>query len=272
VHPALHVLAGGVVVLLLYLVPVIGLFTYLLVGVLGFGAVCYTVLGTFRNSREHRTAAMAGGPAAPRGGPTGAASGPAPGSATGPQPAESAASVAPGAASGASGAASGASGAASDASGASGAASTGPAAGTGPAVDPAAVAAVETLPRAGFWIRIAALALDVVLVSIVLSILTAPHGERPRMELLALAAYGAAMWKWKSTTVGGIVCDLKVVRLDGRPIDWGTAVVRALGCFLSLAIVGLGFLWIAFDQEHQAWHDKIAGTVVVRVPKGAPLL
>jgi uncharacterized RDD family membrane protein YckC len=276
VHPALHVLAGGLVVLLLYLIPVIGLFTYLLVGVLGFGAVCYTVLGTFRNSREHRTAAMAGGPAAPRGGPTGAASGPAPGSAPGPQPAESAESGAPGATSGAPGAASGASGAASGASGAatgaSGAASTGPAAGTGPTVEAAAVAAIQTLPRAGFWIRIAALGLDALLVAIVLSILTQPHGDPPRFELLGLAAYGAAMWKWKNTTVGGIICDLKVVRLDGRPIDWGTAVVRALSCFLSLAVVGLGFLWIAFDQEHQAWHDKIAGTVVVRVPKGAPLL
>ena len=44
--------------------------------------------------------------------------------------------------------------------------------------------------------------------------------------------------------------------------------MRALGCFLSLAVVGLGFIWIAFDGAHQAWHDKIAGTVVVRVPKG----
>jgi len=111
----------------------------------------------------------------------------------------------------------------------------------------------------------------VVLVSIVLGILAEPHGERPRMELFALAVYGATMWKWKSTTVGGIVCDLRVVRLDGQAIDWGTAVVRALSCFLSLAVVGLGFIWIALDPEHQAWHDKIAGTVVVRVPKGTPL-
>jgi uncharacterized RDD family membrane protein YckC len=36
--------------------------------------------------------------------------------------------------------------------------------------------------------------------------------------------------------------------------------------------VGLGFFWIAFDEGNQAWHDKIAGTVVVRVPKGVPLV
>jgi uncharacterized RDD family membrane protein YckC len=80
------------------------------------------------------------------------------------------------------------------------------------------------------------------------------------------------MWKLKGATVGGIVFDLHVVRLDGRPIEWETAIVRALGCFLSLAVVGLGFIWIAFDDGSQAWHDKIAGTVVVRVKKGVPLV
>jgi uncharacterized RDD family membrane protein YckC len=71
---------------------------------------------------------------------------------------------------------------------------------------------------------------------------------------------------------GGTVFDLRVVRLDGRQIDWETAIIHALSCFLSLAVAGLGFFWIAFDDAHQAWHDKIAGTVVVRVPKGVPLL
>jgi uncharacterized RDD family membrane protein YckC len=65
---------------------------------------------------------------------------------------------------------------------------------------------------------------------------------------------------------------LQVVRLDGREIDWATAIVRALGCFLSLAAAGLGFIWIAFDNGKQAWHDKIAGTVVVRTAKGLPLV
>jgi uncharacterized RDD family membrane protein YckC len=87
-----------------------------------------------------------------------------------------------------------------------------------------------------------------------------------------LAIYGAIMWKLRGTTVGGIVFDLHVVRMDGRPVDWETAIVRALGCFLSLAVAGLGFIWIAFDHDRQAWHDKIAGTVVVRAKRGVPLL
>jgi uncharacterized RDD family membrane protein YckC len=79
------------------------------------------------------------------------------------------------------------------------------------------------------------------------------------------------MWKLRGSTVGGIIFDLRVVRLDGRIVDWETAIVRALACFLSLAVAGLGFIWIVFDRDNQAWHDKIAGTVVVRVPKGVPL-
>ncbi|HEY4968499.1 MAG TPA: RDD family protein, partial [Steroidobacteraceae bacterium] len=119
----------------------------------------------------------------------------------------------------------------------------------------------------GFWIRMAALLLDVVLVGFFMSLFHHAH-----LQLVVLAAYGAVMWKVRGATVGGIVFDLHVVRLDGREVDWETAIIRALSCFLSLAVAGLGFIWIAFDGNHQAWHDKIAGTVVVRVAKAPPLV
>jgi uncharacterized RDD family membrane protein YckC len=32
----------------------------------------------------------------------------------------------------------------------------------------------------------------------------------------------------------------------------------------SMVVAGLGFLWIVFDEDRQALHDKIAGTLVVR--------
>jgi uncharacterized RDD family membrane protein YckC len=133
------------------------------------------------------------------------------------------------------------------------------------ATTPAVTAA---LPRAGFWIRMAALLLDALLVGILIGLL---H-HLFNLELLVLAAYGAVMWKLRGSTIGGIVFDLQVVRQDGQEIDWATAMVRALGCFLSLAAAGLGFIWIAFDDGKQAWHDKIAGTVVVRVAKGVSLV
>jgi uncharacterized RDD family membrane protein YckC len=108
----------------------------------------------------------------------------------------------------------------------------------------------------------AALLLDAVLVGIVVRMLHPSHNLE---NWVALAAYGAVMWKVRGATIGATVFDLRVVRLDGRAVDWETAIIRALGCFLSMAVAGLGFLWIGFDHAKQAWHDKIAGTVVVRV-------
>jgi len=152
------------------------------------------------------------------------------------------------------------------------AAATPAAATTAPTTPTAAVAMKPTitaaLPRAGFWVRMAALLLDALLVGILIDLL---H-HLFNLELLVLAVYGAAMWRLRGSTIGGIVFDLQVVRQDGREIDWATAIVRALACFLSLAAAGLGFIWIAFDDGKQAWHDKIAGTVVVRVPKGVSLV
>jgi uncharacterized RDD family membrane protein YckC len=133
---------------------------------------------------------------------------------------------------------------------------------------PASPPITAGLPRAGFWIRMGALLLDALLVGFLMGVLRHEYD----FELLMLAAYGAVMWKVRGSTIGGIVFDLRVVRMDGREIDWQTAVIRALSCFLSLAVAGLGFIWIAFDDNHQAWHDKIAGTVVVRVAKGVPLV
>lgn len=115
-----------------------------------------------------------------------------------------------------------------------------------------------------------ALLLDAILIGI-LGHLLMGHGSH-HLQLVVLAVYGAIMWKMRGSTVGGILFDLQVVRVDGREMDWATAVVRALSCFLSAVVAGLGFLWIAFDPDKQGWHDKIAGTVVVRVPKGRSLV
>jgi uncharacterized RDD family membrane protein YckC len=133
-----------------------------------------------------------------------------------------------------------------------------------PPPTPAAI----TAPRAGFWIRMGALLIDVVLVGVIVSLLD-PADE---VWLIGLAAYGALMWKLKGTTIGGLVCGIKVVRRDGAEINWDTAIVRALGCFLSLVVAGLGFLWIVFDEDRQAWHDKIAGTLVVRTTRPESLV
>jgi uncharacterized RDD family membrane protein YckC len=243
-HPAVAVALGGVVVLILYVVPVLGFLVYKALGFLGLGAVVYTVILDSQANRAAKAAPARDSPqtAAPPNSeaPVFAAA------ATGPAAAEAASAAAPQAA--------------PEAAPAAAAQAAAPAAA---AASPVSAA----LPRAGFLTRMAALLIDVLLVGVLLHVLRAHH-----LELLVLAAYGAVMWKLRGSTVGGIVFDLRVVRLDGREVDWETAIIRALSCFLSLAVAGLGFFWIAFDDNSQAWHDKIAGTVVVRVPKGAPLV
>jgi uncharacterized RDD family membrane protein YckC/cytoskeletal protein CcmA (bactofilin family) len=132
-----------------------------------------------------------------------------------------------------------------------------------------------TLPRAGFWIRFAAVVLDAIMVGIVCGMFQGMLGWLFRATgsfPLWFAIYNVIMWATKGTTIGGIICGLKVVRIDDRPLDWSVALVRALGAFLSLAVAGLGFIWVAFDDDKQSWHDKIAGTTIVKVPKGTALL
>ena len=131
------------------------------------------------------------------------------------------------------------------------------------------IISAATMHRAGFWIRIAASLLDALVVGVSVKLL--PNIIEPNF-LLAYAAYCVVLWGLKGTTIGGIVCNLKVVRLNDQPVDWSTALVRALSGFLSLFAAGIGFIWVAFDEQRQSWHDKIAGTTIVHVPKGVPLV
>ena len=121
------------------------------------------------------------------------------------------------------------------------------------------------MPRAGFWIRLAATALDAILLTWILFF-------TGKIFLLFWVIYHVAMWTWKGTTIGGIVCRLKVVRLDGRPLDFGASLVRCLAAFFSAVALGLGFFWVAWSRDRQSWHDMIAGAVIVRVPQSIHLI
>lgn len=250
-HPAFAVLIGGVIVLALYVVPVAGFIVYKLLGFVGLGAVVYTLLLAARRNRKPRVAPVAPAPVTP---PV--------------VPPVAPVVVAPAARDAEAGFAASGAGSAS-AVVAEQVAS--PAEAAGPAVPP------TVLPVAGFWIRLAALALDVILVWILLAFVCSmfPHSlhlHSFNLLLPALATYGAILWKLRGTTIGGIICGLRVVRVDGRELDWATTIVRALSCFLSLVVVGLGFIWTAIDEEKQSWHDKIAGTTVVFARNGQSLV
>jgi uncharacterized RDD family membrane protein YckC len=234
----LAMLVGVTIFVALYAIPVLGLALWVLVGFLGFASALTALLASYRsNAAASQRVAPAAAPT-PVSAPVAALVVPAPGAAPGGEATPVQPSVA-------------------DAVPQPPPVSPQPAAAS-------SVASESDLPRAGFWIRMAALVMDTILIGIIV--------RSDHFIPVMLAIYGAVLWKLKGATVGGIIFGLKVVRLDARPVDWVTAIVRALGCFLSLFAIGLGFIWIAFDREKQGWHDKIAGTVVVRLPKGGSLV
>jgi len=74
--------------------------------------------------------------------------------------------------------------------------------------------------------------------------------------------YCVAFWLLAGRTPGKQVMGLLVVRTDGRRIRLGAALLRWFGYYLS-AILFLGYLWVLVDDRRQAFHDKLAGTMVV---------
>ncbi len=144
----------------------------------------------------------------------------------------------------------------------------------------------------GFWARFLAMFIDNIWVTIVLVLVLMavfgqdfmammampPDGSPEAMFMAAQGATGSFLaqlllpavlivgfWVWKSATPGKMVISAKIVdaKTLGEP-STGQLIVRYIGYFISAFVFGLGFLWVAFDKRKQGWHDKIAGTLVVK--------
>jgi|GEM_PF-983715 len=98
---------------------------------------------------------------------------------------------------------------------------------------------------------------------------------------------------WKGQTVGAAVMQLMVIRSDGRRLGTVGAIARVIGLLIYVLILGVGiivayalrdstlesgaavaiafllasagFLWSAFDSQRRTLHDRLAGTIVVRI-------
>ena len=127
---------------------------------------------------------------------------------------------------------------------------------------------VTLFPKASFVDRLAAFVLDGILVALVIGVL--PSVDDDAFIPLFLA-YRFVMWVWKGVTVGGIICQLRIARVDGQLMSGGEALVRSLVSLFSVVVFGIGCLWMLRDPEGQTWHDRVAGTIVVKVPRNWPL-
>ena len=141
------------------------------------------------------------------------------------------------------------------------------------------------LPYAGFWIRLAGYLIDGVLLfgfrvvlgillSIVAGILN-PNALADAQSssvtllsnvvgLLITFGYFAGFWTLNGATYGQKWLGLRVLDASTlQPPRPGQAAIRWLGLELSILLLGIGVLWVAFDRRKQGWMDKMAGTIVV---------
>ena len=155
----------------------------------------------------------------------------------------------------------------------------------------------EPLRLAGFGSRLIAGAVDFVGVApLVFGILETlaemgliERGEEVLLTVpIGFMVYNVALWTLKSTTIGGLIERLRVVRSDGVPLQFTDALRRGfsiivllvvagfigsvvgtvwddlLGLATATALGGLEWLWASWDTRSQALHDKMANTYVVR--------
>jgi len=77
------------------------------------------------------------------------------------------------------------------------------------------------------------------------------------------AIYFIFFWTLTGQTPGKMLLGVRVVNREGQEITFWQAVRRYIGYYISAFALYIGFIWVLFDNQRQAWHDKLAGTYVI---------
>lgn len=119
---------------------------------------------------------------------------------------------------------------------------------------------------AGFWRRLVASIIDSIIMYIILipMAFTLTTAYYYGLGQLVVVLFIIGFWSWRSQTPGKMVMGVSIVDAEGKPITFGRSLLRYFGYIVSSIPLNLGFLWIAWDKKKQGWHDKIAGTYVIR--------
>ena len=129
--------------------------------------------------------------------------------------------------------------------------------------------------------RLGAMAYDTLLLLAILMMLSYPYvwltsGAKPglvvktlyQLYLIAICfLFYGGFWVRGGQTLGMRTWRIKLVRQDGGPITWTIALKRFVSALLSLLCLGLGFLWVLYDRDKLAWHDRLSGTRLMLLPK-----
>jgi uncharacterized RDD family membrane protein YckC len=118
---------------------------------------------------------------------------------------------------------------------------------------------------AGFWIRVAALLVDDIVLSVPYYLLLHSVGRWGLLALIPMALYYPLMESSASQgTIGKIVFSLRVTDRSYQRISFGRALGRWLAHIPSGLLLCLGYVMAAFTPQKRALHDYIAGTLVLR--------
>lgn len=79
--------------------------------------------------------------------------------------------------------------------------------------------------------------------------------------------YAGLSWRLGGQTLGMRAWRLRAVDAEGNPPGWAAIALRFGVGAVSLAVAGLGFVWVLIDRERRSWHELASGTLTVRLPK-----
>ncbi|EDN67517.1 membrane protein [Beggiatoa sp. PS] len=84
----------------------------------------------------------------------------------------------------------------------------------------------------------------------------------------------ATIWFWLHFfgTPGKMATNLKIVDAKtGNKLTLGQAIGRYFAYIPAILPLGLGIIWVGIDKKKQGWHDKLAGTVVIKSNQSEPV-
>jgi uncharacterized RDD family membrane protein YckC len=135
------------------------------------------------------------------------------------------------------------------------------------------------LEYVGFWARVVAIFIDAVLLMVIefplllafygSAYFTVDSGVQGPVDFMLDFVFPTVatilFWFWKQATPGKMAFSAKIVDAEtGKEPSIGQYIGRYFAYIISAIPFCLGFIWVAFDSKKQGWHDKLAGTVVVR--------
>jgi uncharacterized RDD family membrane protein YckC len=137
----------------------------------------------------------------------------------------------------------------------------------------------------GFWPRVGAYLLDLVLLNLLFLLIWGPSkmdldpskvrttedwlkamepfwGQLQGQLAIVMVYFVVMHWQF-GASFGKMAIRARVTNPDGSRIGLGKSVVRSVGWILNWLICGIGFLVVAFRQDKRGLHDLIAGTKVI---------